>query len=228
MNRFDAVVESVSAADSVVWLRLRKGRMAARLWGAVRRRDRVPVEIRPEEVLLCAEHPGLVSARNVLPGHVRGVRAVPEGVYVTIDARPPLVAMVTRSAVRDLGLVRGRPVYAVVKASSVRVRAAAEAPLLTSVVGRHGVLTPALLGTLRAIRDRGSLTAAAEAEGVTYRTAWLRAGRANRAWGAPLVERRRGGRGGGGAILTPQGEAVLKLAARGEELATAPAATRRR
>lgn len=214
MNRFDAVVESVSPGESVAWLRLARGRLAARLSGRVRKGDRVEVEIRPEEILLCAEHPGLVSARNVLPGRVRGARAVPEGVYVTIDGRPPLVAMVTRSAVREMGLARGRPVYAVVKASSVRVRGTAEGRLLTSVVGSRGVLSPALLAMLRAIRDTGSLTAAAEAEGVTYRTAWLRAARANRAWGAPLVERRRGGRGGGGAFLTPQGEAVLALAGR--------------
>jgi molybdate transport repressor ModE-like protein/molybdopterin-binding protein len=214
MNRFDAVVESVSPAESVAWLRLPKGRLAARLWGRARKGDRVTVEIRPEEVLLCAAHPGRVSARNVLLGRVRGVRAVPEGVYVTIDALPPLVAMVTRSAVRDLGLARGRPVHAVVKASSVKVRATAEGRLLASVVGPRGVLSPALLGTLRAIRDTGSLTAAAEAEGVTYRTAWLRAARANRAWGAPLVERKRGGLGGGGAFLTPEGEAVLRLADR--------------
>lgn len=214
MNRFDAVVESVSPGESVAWLRLARGRLAARLSGRVRKGDRVEVEIRPEEILLCAEHPGLVSARNVLPGRVRGARAVPEGVYVTIDGRPPLVAMVTRSAVREMGLARGRPVYAVVKASSVRVRGTAEGRLLASVVGPRGVLSPALLAMLRAIRDTGSLTAAAEAEGVTYRTAWLRAARANRAWGAPLVERRRGGRGGGGAFLTPQGEAVLALAGR--------------
>jgi molybdate transport system regulatory protein len=214
MNRFDAVVESVSPAESLAWLKVPKGRLAARLSSTAKKGARVPVEIRPEEVLLCAEHPGLVSARNVLPGRVRGLRAVPEGVYVTVDARPSLVAMVTRSAVRDMGLRRGRPVYAVVKANSVRVRAAAEGRVLASVVGRKGVLSPALLGMLRAIRDTGSLTAAAEAEKVTYRTAWLRAARANRAWGTPLVERKRGGRGGGGAVLTPEAHAVLDLARR--------------
>jgi len=226
MNRFDAVVESVSAKESVVWLRVPKGRLAARYWGGARKGDRVRVEIRPEEVLLCVSPPGLVSARNVLPACVHSLRAVPEGVYVTIDASPRLVAMLTRSAVRDLSLAPRRPVYAVVKASSVRVRDEASGRLLASVVGRNGVLSPALLGMLRAIRDTGSLTAAAEAEGVTYRTAWLRASRANRAWGAPLVERRRGGRGGGGAALTPRGEAVLELAARVESLAVPPRRTK--
>ncbi|MFI5403830.1 MAG: TOBE domain-containing protein, partial [Planctomycetota bacterium] len=175
MNRFDAVVESASTAESVAWLRVPKGRLAARLWGAARKGDRVKVEIRPEEILLCVSPPGLVSARNVLPGRVRSLKAVPEGVYVTIDTAPRLVAMLTRSAVRDLSLARRRPVYAVVKASSVRVRETAVGRLLASVVGARGVLTPTLLGTLRAIRDTGSLTAAAAAEGVTYRTAWLRA-----------------------------------------------------
>jgi molybdate transport repressor ModE-like protein/molybdopterin-binding protein len=212
MNLFDGVVESVVPAESLAWLRLRKGRLAARL--ACRKGERLHVGIRPEEVLLCAAHPGLVSARNVIPGRVRGLRHVPEGVYVTVDAEPRLVAMVTRGAVRDLRLARGRPVFAVVKASSVQVRETVRAPLVVSVVGRGGVLSPALLSLLRAIRETGSLTAAAEAERITYRTAWLRAERANRAWGAPLVARQRGGRGGGGAMLTPQGEAVLDLADR--------------
>lgn len=210
MNVFDAVVASAVPAETLVWLRLRGGRLAARL--ARRRGERLRVGIRPEEVLLCAEHPGLVSARNVIPGRVRRVRHVPEGVYVTVDASPPLVAMVTRAAARDLNLTRGRAVFLVVKASSVQVRARVRAPLLVSVVGKRGELTPALLSLLRSIRDTGSLTAAAEAEGVTYRTAWLRAERANRAWGAPLVARRRGGRGGGGALLTSAGEAVVALA----------------
>jgi molybdate transport repressor ModE-like protein/molybdopterin-binding protein len=213
MNTFEAVVESCSPAESLAWLRLGKGRLAARLTST--KGARLTVRIRPEEILLCAEHPGLVSARNVLPGRVRGIRQVPEGVYVTIESSPPLVAMVTSAAVRDLRLVQGRPVFAVVKASSVRVRESVKAPLLVSVVGKRGVLEPHLLSLLRAIRDTGSLTAAAEAEGITYRTAWLRAERASRAWGAPLIERRRGGRGGGGAILTPQGEAVLDLARSG-------------
>jgi molybdate transport system regulatory protein len=129
--------------------------------------------------------------------------------------------MVTRSAVRDMGLRRERPVYAVVKASSVQVRASASGRVLASVVGKRGILTPALLGMLRAIRDTGSLTAAAEAEKVTYRTAWLRAARANRAWGSPLVERKRGGRGGGGAGLTPEAHALLDLAGRMERAARA-------
>jgi len=211
MNRFDAVVESVAPRESLAWLRLRKGRIAARL--ACRKGEKLSVEVRPEEILLCAAHPGVVSARNVLPGRVTGVREVPEGVYVTVGTSPPLVAMVTRGAVRDLRLARGRSVFAVVKASSVRVRETVDARALVSLVGPRGVLTPPLLSLLRAIRETGSLTAAAEQEGVTYRTAWLRAERANRAWGARLVERRRGGRGGGGAILTPLGEAVVEQAA---------------
>ncbi len=209
MNAFRAVVHSVVPSESLAWLRVGRARLAARL--ACRKGERLSVEVRPEEVLLCAAHPGLVSARNVLPGRVRGLRHVPEGVYVDVLCAPPLVAMVTRGAVRDMKLARGRRVFAVVKASSVRVRATVDAPVLVSVVGRHGVLTPSLLSLLRAIRDLGSLTAAAEATGVTYRTAWLRVERANRAWGAPLVHRRRGGCGGGGAVLTAEGDGVVDL-----------------
>jgi molybdopterin-binding protein len=47
---------------------------------------------------------------------VEGLRA-----RVTVDADVPLVALVTRAAVDDLGLGEGMPVWVAVKATDVRV-----------------------------------------------------------------------------------------------------------
>jgi molybdate transport system regulatory protein len=73
------------------------------------------------------------------------------------------------------------------------------------------------LAVLEGIAATGSITRAARAAGVSYRTAWLAVDHLNAAAGEPLVERRQGGRRGGGARLTPYGErlaAVYRAAAR--------------
>ena len=62
---------------------------------------------------------------------------------------------------------------------------------------------------LARIRETGSVSAAAQAMGMSYRRAWGLVAEANRAFRAPLVELSRGGEGGGGARVTKEGEAVL-------------------
>jgi molybdate transport system regulatory protein len=56
---------------------------------------------------------------------------------------------------------------------------------------------------LEAIRDTGSMTHAAKAVGISYKTAWDRVQGMNNGAGRPLVERSAGGAGGGGTRLTP-------------------------
>jgi len=73
----------------------------------------------------------------------------------------------------------------------------------------------ALLGSgrgtlLEAVAETGSISAAARELGLSYATAWHRIDSMNRAAGRPLVSRRTGGRGGGGTLLTPMGEAALE------------------
>ena len=55
---------------------------------------------------------------------------------------------------------------------------------------------------LEAIRDTGSMTRAAKAVGISYKTAWDRVQGMNNGAGRPLVERTAGGAGGGGTVLT--------------------------
>jgi len=68
--------------------------------------------------------------------------------------------------------------------------------------------TDALL--LRRVGEKGSLTEGAKAAGVSYRSAWDRIKSMERKIGEKLVETQVGGPEGGGAILTEDGEALLR------------------
>jgi molybdopterin-binding protein len=75
----------------------------------------------PRDVTLSLERP-MGSARNVLRGPVLDVIAEPpygERLRVSLATRPPLVAEVTPSAARELGLAPGREVWASFKATAV-------------------------------------------------------------------------------------------------------------
>lgn len=76
---------------------------------------------------------------------------------------------------------------------------------------------------LRAVADRGSLNAAAEALGRSYSRAQKRVAGLEEAYG-PLVERRRGGPGGGGSDLTDGARALLARFARLQTALTGTAA----
>lgn len=211
-NVFDAIVESCERRDSFAWLRLRKGKLAARLWPGIKRGHPVRVSIRPEDVVLCAGNPGTTSARNLLPGHVRRTRYVPEGMEVELEVGFPLTALVTRKAGKELGLRRGSALYALIKATAVLPVVEAPARFRVSLIGPTGTIDPARIDLLRAVEREGSLWKAARTLSMAYRTAWLWAEQINRAWGTPLLARTQGGRGGGGTRLTPEGRAVLRKA----------------
>ncbi|MBP7127053.1 LysR family transcriptional regulator [Myxococcota bacterium] len=69
---------------------------------------------------------------------------------------------------------------------------------------------PGRAALLEEIDRHGSITRAAREVGVSYRTAWAWIRRMNRLASGRLVEASPGGRGGGGAALTPGGRAVLE------------------
>lgn len=64
-----------------------------------------------------------ISARNVLKGTVKAIHpgAVNAEVIITLPGGAEIVSVITLSSVETLGLVVGKPVYAVVKASNVMV-----------------------------------------------------------------------------------------------------------
>lgn len=81
---------------------------------------RAAASLSPSEVILSRE-PLRSSARNMLRGKVTAV--APEGgLYrVTVDAGIPLVSVITKASWDELELAEGGEVYAVFKASAVRV-----------------------------------------------------------------------------------------------------------
>ena len=63
---------------------------------------------------------------------------------------------------------------------------------------------------LEEVQRSGSLAAAAEAMGMSYRTLWGRLREMERRLGFRLVSRRAGGPGGGGSTLTAEGRELLR------------------
>ena len=72
-------------------------------------------------------------------------------------------------------------------------------------------LGPGKIELLEAIRRHGSIAAAGRDFGMSYRRAWLLVDELNHMFTAPVVEARGGGRNGGGAVLTEQGETIVSL-----------------
>ncbi len=62
---------------------------------------------------------------------------------------------------------------------------------------------------LELIAETGSISAAARQMEMSYRRAWLLIDEVNGIFGNPVVETVTGGTGGGGAKITPLGEAVI-------------------
>jgi molybdate transport repressor ModE-like protein/molybdopterin-binding protein len=216
-NLFEATVEACDRKGSHAWVRVGDARLAARLWTGIQEGEAIRLSIRPEDVVLCLGHPGRVSARNVLPGHVRSVRFVAGGAEVEVDVGFRLAAAVTRRTVKDLRLRRGRAIYALLKATAIAPALDVRARFRVAPVGAKGRIDPPRIDFLRAVDREGSLSKAAKAVGITYRSAWGWARDVNRAWGRPLLDRTTGGKGGGGTVLTPEGRALLRRVAEIEE-----------
>ncbi|WP_024696048.1 TOBE domain-containing protein [Pseudomonas syringae] len=80
-------------------------------------------------------------------------------------------------------------------------------PLLT----QHMTRRPQRIALLQHIAEQGSITRAAKSAGLSYKAAWDAIDELNNLAHQPLVERSVGGRGGGGAKLSAEGERVLRL-----------------
>ncbi|WP_158970724.1 TOBE domain-containing protein [Chachezhania sediminis] len=90
---------------------------------------------------------------------------------------------------------------------------------------------------LQAVDEHGSIAAAARAVGLSYKAAWDAVGTLNNLFAQPVVEAGKGGKSGGGATVTPAGQALIDSFFRMEkaltqafaqlesELGTAPLAT---
>lgn len=70
---------------------------------------------------------------------------------------------------------------------------------------------PGKVALLEAVRERGSISAAARHLNMSYRRAWMLIDELNRSLEMPATHAEMGGRRGGGCVLTPVGESIVAL-----------------
>lgn len=70
---------------------------------------------------------------------------------------------------------------------------------------------PGKVALLEAIVEQGSISAAARSLNMSYRRAWLLIDELNNALTSPATTSEHGGKQGGGSVLTPVGEDVIRL-----------------
>lgn len=78
-------------------------------------------------------------------------------------------------------------------------------------LSQYMVRRPQRLALLQHIAEQGSITRAAKSAGLSYKATWDAIDELNNLAQKPLVERSVGGRGGGGARLSTEGERILRL-----------------
>jgi molybdate transport system regulatory protein len=77
------------------------------------------------------------------------------------------------------------------------------------LLGAEAGFGPGKADLLEAIHGCGSIAAAGRSLGMSYKRAWQLAEALNRCFRGPLLEASKGGRGGGGAQLTPLGLEII-------------------
>ncbi|HCP56190.1 MULTISPECIES: TOBE domain-containing protein [Pseudomonas] len=82
---------------------------------------------------------------------------------------------------------------------------------LPSLLAQYIVRRPQRIALLQHIAEQGSITRAAKSAGLSYKAAWDAIDELNNLANQPLVVRSVGGKGGGGARLSAEGERVLRL-----------------
>jgi molybdate transport system regulatory protein len=74
----------------------------------------------------------------------------------------------------------------------------------------EGRLGPGKVALLERIASEGSISAAGRAMNMSYKRAWELVSEINQSFTEPLVTAQTGGRTGGGAVLTPRGEELIR------------------
>lgn len=78
------------------------------------------------------------------------------------------------------------------------------------LLGPAFAIGPGKADLLQAIEQTGSISAAARSMGMSYRRAWLLIDTMNQCFREAVVDTATGGKGGGGAQITPFGKAALR------------------
>ncbi|MDR3368893.1 LysR family transcriptional regulator [Rhodoferax sp.] len=76
-------------------------------------------------------------------------------------------------------------------------------------IGEGIAIGPGKIDLLRLVGETRSIAAAARALGIPYKRAWLLIDSLNQGFGRPVIETATGGKGGGGATLTPLGQQLV-------------------
>ena len=77
--------------------------------------------------------------------------------------------------------------------------------------GEAVALGPGKVDLLEAVREHGSISAAARSLDMSYRRAWMLIDELNRSLKSPATHSEQGGQSGGGCTLTPVGETIVRL-----------------
>ena len=78
-------------------------------------------------------------------------------------------------------------------------------------IGDVVAIGPGKIALLAAVREHGSISAAARSLEMSYRRAWLLLDELDRSLATPAIVTAQGGRRGGGASVTASGEALIEL-----------------
>ncbi len=97
------------------------------------------------------------------------------------------------------------------KAKKSGVLATGVFPRLRVICGRDAALGPGRVQLLELVGETGSLRSAAARMGMAYMTAWKHVKILNERFRSPVVLSTRGGKAGGGAVLTRMGRRVVEL-----------------
>lgn len=96
---------------------------------------------------------------------------------------------------------------------------------LRVVLGGEVAMGPGKAELLEGIAETGSIAAAGRRMDMSYRRAWMLVEAMNRMFRVPLVDAAKGGSGGGGAVLTADGQRILAAYRRLEAVAAQAGAT---
>ena len=119
-NVFNATDAEYDDEKAAIQCRIGRGRLMIYSETADRS-PRPTLSIRANDIILAAERPKRISARNILSATVDRIAPIGGKVLVFIDVGVPLMVEVGPAAVAELGLAPGADVIAIVKASAIQV-----------------------------------------------------------------------------------------------------------
>ena len=121
-NLLEAKVLEHRSADGVMRVALGSSKCELEIpLGCAQPGESIRVAIRAGDILLGAELPRGLSARNILPGTLEAIERRGALVVAQVDAGARFTVHVTPGAVRSLGLAPGLPVWLVLKTHSCHV-----------------------------------------------------------------------------------------------------------